>query len=346
VITFDPSGNLRSANQAACELLDLDLNYYRGQKLESIASEPTAVKLLFSIALNYFNGEKKQWNEEVSLMLGEQIHTFMCKGNHLPDRDTQTGGYVLVFDDITSLIQAKKDTAWSDVARRLAHEIKNPLTPIQLSAERLQHKYQNKLGEKDLELLNKSTNTIINQVESMKGMVRDFSDYAKPAKSEFKPIDFNQLLLEVAELYKNHDNSTLQLSLGTQAMSVMADKDRLRQLLHNLIKNAFEANDKQQGKIVYVSTRKQGPEQREKLELLIEDQGPGISEEMMPQLFEPYVTSKTKGTGLGLAIVKKIVEEHSGDIKVHNLNDGGALFILHFPLANNSAQTQTGDETS
>ena len=339
VITFDANGYLRTANTAAAQILRADIHQYISQQLNMVAEQHSPLGELMQHLAHHLKAKQMEWSEELNILLDEQMHTLMCRGTRLPSSEHLQGGYVLVFDDITQLIKAQKESAWSDVARRLAHEIKNPLTPIQLSAERLQHKYQNKLDEEDAEILTKATSTIINQVESMKSMVRAFSEYAKPPKAEFELLSLNQLILEVAELYQNHDNSTIRLSLGKQAMKMMGDKDRLRQLLHNLIKNAIEANVKNDGTLVYISTRLQQTQSH--IELIVEDQGLGIDSELLGNLFEPYVTTKTKGTGLGLAIAKKIVEEHSGAIFAKNLAQGGAAFVVHFPLLHQNINTDS-----
>ncbi|MDH5301666.1 MAG: ATP-binding protein [Gammaproteobacteria bacterium] len=341
VITLDAQGNLHTCNTAASQILKCDLESQLGQPASNIARQNTPLAQLLQRLGHYLNQQEITWSEEINLILDEQMHNLICRGTRLPSNEQLPGGYVLVFDDVTQLIKAQKESAWSDVARRLAHEIKNPLTPIQLSAERLLHKYQNKLEGEDADVLQKATSTIINQVESMKNMVRAFSDYAKPPKAEMQKLSLNQLILDIAELYQNHDNSTLRLSLGKQPMWMLGDADRLRQLLHNLIKNAIEANGKSGGELVYISTRLDTDEAPH-IELAIEDQGPGIDVDMLNIMFEPYVTSKTKGTGLGLAVAQKIVEEHSGTISAKNLRKQGAAFVIHFPI---SPTIETGTTT-
>jgi len=223
----------------------------------------------------------------------------------------------------------------------LAHEIKNPLTPIQLSAERLRHKYLHTLPEKEAETLDRLTHTIIQQVDNMKEMVNAFSDYARTPVMKFQTIQFNQLVKEVLDLYQptttpieeildlyDHPLSQFQLHLAEKLPNIQADKGRLRQVLHNLIKNALEATPHQN--TVTVTTQLVNHTNLEQVELRVQDQGVGIPVEKLDSVFEPYVTTKTKGTGLGLAIVKKIVDEHGGTVWIEN--HGGACVVVRLPV--------------
>ncbi len=243
-------------------------------------------------------------------------------------------GHVIVFDDITALVQAQKNAAWGEVARRLAHEIKNPLTPIRLSAERLQHKYLRALEEKEHEVFARLTRTIIQQVESMKAMVNAFSDYARSPQMHPELVDVNELVGEVLELYRYNDPVTrVESQLDPELPTMEVDPGRMRQLLHNLIKNALEAANGEQPRVVTVSTRCVRSQDCGHVEICVEDNGQGFPPAIMDQVFEPYVTTKTKGSGLGLAIVKKIVEEHSGMVMAENRPDHGARVRLLFPAA-------------
>ncbi len=245
---------------------------------------------------------------------------------------SRSGGHVIVFDDITALIQAQRDAAWGEVARRLAHEIKNPLTPIQLSAERLRHKYLATMPAEDAEVLDRSTHTIVQQVEAMKEMVKAFSDYARPPQIRLDMVGMNRVISEVVELYRtDHRPVTFDLQLDPRTPAIQADAGRLRQVLHNLIKNALEACGRD-GAHIRITTRCAEETGCRFVELGVCDDGPGIPEEMLANLFEPYVTSKPKGTGLGLAIVKKIVEEHGGMLWVENMPEGGACIIIRLPV--------------
>ena len=239
---------------------------------------------------------------------------------------------MLVFDDITTMIRAQRDAAWSEVARRLAHEIKNPLTPIQLSAERLRKKYLDKMPPEDAKVLDRATHTIVQQVEAMKSMVKAFAEYASTPHTRFEDVDINQLIQDVAELYEGMQELRIELELDVDLPLLRADPSRLRQLLHNLIKNALEALRTTEGGWVRCQTQQVHIAESDYAELSIIDNGPGIPEDLHGRLFEPYVTSKTKGGGLGLAVVKKIVEEHNGIIRALNREQGGAQILIQFPL--------------
>ncbi len=239
------------------------------------------------------------------------------------------GGYVLVFDDITQLVQAQRTMAWSEVARRLAHEIKNPLTPIQLSAERLEMKLADRLPVEDAATLRRATETIVNQVTALKSMVDDFATYARlPAPAPVQ-LDLNRLVSEVLSLY---ENSTVPISrrLATPLPPVQADSAQIRQVIHNLVQNSQDAleNTRASAGMIEVRTELAG----ERVRLAVADNGGGFPAEMMSRIFEPYVTTKVRGTGLGLAIVKKIIDEHDGSISIEN-RDGGAVVSLLLPCA-------------
>jgi nitrogen fixation/metabolism regulation signal transduction histidine kinase len=237
-------------------------------------------------------------------------------------------GCVVVFDDITHLIQAQRDAAWAEVARRLAHEIKNPLTPIQLSAERLQRKLHDKLAATDAEMLDRSTRTIVNQVAALKGMVDAFSQYARSPEATPQSLDLNQLVREILTLYDSM-GSHIRAELAPRLDPVFGHPGQLRQLVHNLFQNAQDAVAGMPEPRITIRT-----EQRDGgLLLAIEDNGVGFPETLMSRVFEPYVTTKPKGTGLGLAIVKKIVEEHSGKVEIENLRPRGAAVRIMLPAA-------------
>ena len=235
-----------------------------------------------------------------------------------------------MFDDITTLIQAQRDAAWGEVARRLAHEIKNPLTPIQLSAERLRHKASTSMPKADRELLERHTETIVQQVELMKGMVNAFSEYARPPRLERAPLALNPLVEELAELYRGSTTGVrLDVDLDPRLPEIEADAGRMRQLLHNLLKNAVEALvDREAGR-----TRERSSPGGTLVELRISDNGPGIPHQVRERLFEPYMTTKPRGTGLGLAIVRKIVEEHGGMIDIKEPRSGGVSISVRLPTA-------------
>jgi nitrogen fixation/metabolism regulation signal transduction histidine kinase len=242
------------------------------------------------------------------------------------------GGYVVVIENVTTLIQAQRDAAWGEVARRLAHEIKNPLTPIQLSAERLRHKYLKTMPAEDAEVLERLTATIIHQVDSMKEMVKAFSEYARMPELKLQTIEIEKLLVEVVDLYRGTKKLTIQQDLSIAGTVIDADQGRLRQVFHNLIKNALEACAEQNTTVLRIKTHLLEMNNQHWCILELCDNGPGFPEQMLENMFDPYVTNKPKGTGLGLAIVKKIIEEHGGMIQASNRIEGGARIMIRLPV--------------
>jgi len=249
------------------------------------------------------------------------------------DMENRFNGVVVVLDDLTQFLRIQRIAAWREVARRLAHEIKNPLTPIQLSAERLQHKYLPLLPDDQTELLNKLTNTIIQQVDAMKDMVNDFSDYARNPSLQLADYAMSDLIQDVLTLYQNNPDHHVSLLKDQQPLQVKIDSNRFRQVLHNLVKNAIEASEEADLSVVVQLSYKRIQENHSNwLELKICDHGPGIPADMLAKLFEPYATNKIKGTGLGLAIVKKIIEEHHGIVWAENISPTGACIMIRLPL--------------
>jgi nitrogen fixation/metabolism regulation signal transduction histidine kinase len=247
-----------------------------------------------------------------------------------------TEEYLLVFDDISDMVSAQRAQAWGEVARRLAHEIKNPLTPIQLSAERLEMKLTGKLGQTEQALLNKSVKTIVDQVDAMKRLVNEFRDYARLPAAELVPVDLNVLVSEVMQLYPS-DNAVVPVSteLDPHIRLIQGDAQMLRQVIHNLLQNAQDAQEGKSGALVTLKT--DYSETSRRVRLTVRDNGSGFPEHILKRAFEPYVTTKVKGTGLGLAVVKKIADEHGARIDISNrVADGvvqGAQVSLSFALA-------------
>jgi nitrogen fixation/metabolism regulation signal transduction histidine kinase len=267
---------------------------------------------------------------QIELELKGTGKTIMARGAALAAAGG--GGHVLVFDDISHLIRAQRALAWGEVARRLAHEIKNPLTPIQLSAERLEMKLAGKLGGEDAETLRRSIQTIVNQVTALKAMVDDFRDYARlPAPTPAR-LDLNALVREVLSLYEQ-STVPISASLAPALPAVTADPIQIRQVIHNLVQNAQDAlENRRDGRaepLIEVCTESSG----ERVLLTISDNGGGFPEELMARIFEPYVTTKPRGTGLGLAIVKKIVDEHRGAVTIDNRPAQGASVKVWLPRA-------------
>ncbi len=339
VMSFDTDARLHTHNTAAERILGTPLQLYVGILARDIGlSVPTTAPLLAAIQRGIDN-DSPEWQDEISVTSALGRQTLVCSGTKLPGTES-TSGWVVVFDDATELIKAQRDAAWGDVARRLAHEIKNPLTPIQLSAERIRRKYLDKVADQDREPLDRATRTIANQVESMKSMVDAFSEYAQPVVSRPVQIDINTLVRDITELHLSHSKKIeFDLFLGEQLPMVMCDPSGLRQVLNNLIINAADALTGSPG-LVQIHTRRV-VNRKSFLELEIRDNGPGFAENLLDRIFDPYVTTKTKGSGLGLAISRRIVEENGGLIRVGNLPGGGATAIIHIPTSDSQDMPAT-----
>ncbi len=335
VLSLDHDLTLRTANRAAEQILDVPLALCIGLTLDEIRTEHEHLQPLLEAVRERANlGVNLAWQQEVTLFGARGRQVLICRGTTLGAHETDHAGQVLVFDDITTLIQAQRDAAWGEVARRLAHEIKNPLTPIQLSAERLRHKCSTSMPAADRELLERHTETIVQQVELMKGMVNAFSDYARPPRLERAPLALNPLVEELAELYRGTAGGVrLDVDLDPRLPNIDADAGRMRQLLHNLLKNAVEALGDDVGGRVLVRTRERSSPGGTLVELRVSDNGPGIPHQVRERLFEPYMTTKPRGTGLGLAIVKKIVEEHGGMIDIKEPRSGGVSISVRLPTS-------------
>ena len=339
VVTVDRERRLGTANNAAGQILDLDLEAETGRPLRAIAETHAHLQPVIDAFERHLEGEATEWREEVTLFgpVGRQV--LMCRGTPLAGLG---GEHVVVFDDITAVIQAQRDAAWSEVARRLAHEIKNPLTPIQLSAERLRHKYLDKMQDKDREVMDRLTHTIIQQVDSMKEMVNAFSSYARSPQVRLEPASLNDLAREVVELYRYNRGATpIEATLDPRVPTLELDTGRVRQVLHNLIKNALEACEGREGCAVAVRTRLVEEKGKRQVEIAVEDNGPGFTPDVLERVFDPYVTTKSRGTGLGLAIVKKIVEEHGGMVRAEARAEGGARVLARLPAASGAARRET-----
>jgi nitrogen fixation/metabolism regulation signal transduction histidine kinase len=325
VLTFDERLYVKTMNAAANGILSVPAGAFHGIKLSEWPRHVQAVAPFAEIALRHFaSSGMGQWEEQMEYRRGDGPRTLLLRGTRLGQRGDN--GYVVVFDDVTHLIQAQRDAAWGEVARRLAHEIKNPLTPIQLSAERLQHKLKEKLPPADAEVLTRSTATIVNHVAALKGMVDDFTQYAHASRMNARAITLNDLVREVLVLYEAM-GVAFEPRLGDDLPQIYADPAMLRQVLHNLFQNAIDALTGVENPKILVSTS-QGTGG---VLLTVRDNGTGIADTVMGRIFEPYVTTKPKGTGLGLAIVKKIVDEHHGRILVENVKPHGANVSIVLP---------------
>lgn len=337
VLVFDRRFILRTANQGAQTILGDDLT---GLLSEVVEAWPRQQVLGRAIRDAFAEYGSREWQTQIELdRSGGLPQILLLRGTQLPEGSS--GGYVAVFDDVTRLVAAQRSAAWGEVARRLAHEIKNPLTPIQLSAERLQLKLADKLAGNDADMLKRSTQTIINQVQAMKNMVNEFSDYARMPAPELASIDLNALIGEVLGLYET-SQARIALDLDTQLPAVHGDASQLRQIIHNLLRNAEDAQEGADEAQIGVLTRHVDG----MAELTVTDCGPGFPPEIMARVFEPYVTTKARGTGLGLAIVKKIVDEHLGTIRINNRQPLGAEVSIRLPLAAQAKSDPNRSETT
>jgi nitrogen fixation/metabolism regulation signal transduction histidine kinase len=328
VLAFDLRFRLRAANRGALAILGDDLAGFEQTRLQDWPRHET----LAGAILGGFARRGDEWQEQLELARPDGMtQALLVRGTALPAAGG--GGYVVVFDDITRLIAAQRSAAWGEVAQRLAHEIKNPLTPIQLSAERLQLKLADQLSGPSRELLDRATQTIVNQVEAMKNMVNDFRDYARTPLPQLAAVDLPALLGEVLGLYENSRAAIAVAPAPTPGTlpPVLADANQLRQVLHNVLTNAQDALCDVAGAQITINTTQESARAR----LTIRDNGPGFPPQILSRAFEPYVTTKSKGTGLGLAIVKKIVDDHGGEIRL--ANDHGGEVSIWLPLAASGA---------
>lgn len=337
VMTINERAELRVYNLSATNILGISLVSLKNKPFAELATEAPYLAPFVAVVMQHYQTPLQQTTDDnvnderhvsqqiaIERALGQQL--LMLRVTRLPAGAGH--GLVVVFDDITSMAQAQRDAAWAEVARRLAHEIKNPLTPIQLSAERLALKLHDKLADKDAEMLQKATDTIVNQVQAMKNMVNEFSEYARTPSAHLVKLDLNALIQDVSHLY--HTSSVkLTTKLQDPLPAIMADATMMRQILHNLLQNAQDALVNTVAPQMTVSTDFDG----ERVKLVVSDNGAGFSNEVMARAFEPYVTTKSHGTGLGLAIVKKMVEEQGGQIRIENLTQGGACITISLTMS-------------
>jgi len=339
VVVFGPDGLIRSVNPGAARILHLPMDRQVGLLLGDLPGvEPFTAGVMQQF--ERFLGEEMphdggHWQQSFELQAGgdtpfEQGITLIARGALLPNGDR-----LLVFDDVSEVVSAQRAKAWGEVARRLAHEIKNPLTPIQLSAERLAMKLQGKVPPPEQAVLDKSVRTIVDQVDAMKRLVNEFRDYARLPAAQLAPLDLNGLLRDILGLYE-HAEVPVRVELGDDCPPILADAQQVRQVLHNLVQNAQDAMTGQADAEVLVRTRRS--ESGRWVRLTVIDRGHGFAENVLKRAFEPYVTSKAKGTGLGLAVVKKIMDEHGGRVDISNrISEGrvvGAQVSLSFAVAN------------
>lgn len=329
VLVFDRRFVLRTVNEGALTILNDDFSGLAGATVDAW---PRQQLLGAFIREQFAKEEEAEWQGQLEMERPNGMpQVLLVRGSRLPEGSG--GGEVVVFDDVTRLIAAQRSAAWGEVARRLAHEIKNPLTPIQLSAERLQLKLAGKLANGDADMLARGTQTIINQVQAMKRMVDDFRDYARLPAPELQAVDLNALIGEVLGLYES-STAAVDAELDANLPLVLGDPTQIRQIIHNLLRNAEDALEERPEARIAIRTELAGRCAR----LQIADNGPGFPPELLPRIFEPYVTTKARGTGLGLPIVKKIVEEHLGQIEISNAPEGGARIDIRLPLVKEEAK--------
>jgi len=335
VIVFDAEGLIESANPGALRILRQGVGQLFGHRLEDIddlRDFAAAVRQRFEqhgaderrneTDSRFDVQHEAYWQDSLELRFpNDQTElTLLVRGALLPE-----GARLMVFDDITEVVSAQRSIAWGEVARRLAHEIKNPLTPIQLSAERLQHKLEAKLEGADQAMLVRSVGTIVNQVQAMKQLVNEFRDYARLPSAQLHALDLNALAVEVLGLYaEDQEKGRLHAELAHETLPILGDATQLRQVIHNLVQNALDAtHDRAEGHVdVRTELTRHDDGQPRSMRLVIADNGPGFADKVLKRAFEPYVTTKSKGTGLGLAVVKKIADEHGARIRLQNLHDG------------------------
>ncbi len=339
VIVFDAERRIDSVNPGATRILKAPLSAFRGRELEEVPGlEDFAQAVWQRFDLHTASpeaGERDHWQDAFDLpapgssatsrATDAETLSLLTRGAVLPDE-----GRLLVFDDITEVVSAQRQAAWSEVARRLAHEIKNPLTPIQLSAERLQFKLASKLAGDDAGLLQRSVATIVSQVDAMKTLVNEFRDYARLPAAQLVPLDLNALVAQVLALYGDAaDRGRLVAACAPALPPIQGDATQLRQVVHNLVQNGLDAVAGQgDGQVQVITELVRGDKGATRaVRLAVQDNGPGFAEKVLKRAFEPYVTTKSKGTGLGLAVVKKIADEHGARLRAGNLRpqEGGAV---------------------
>ncbi|MBT8084840.1 MAG: HAMP domain-containing protein [Woeseia sp.] len=341
VVSLESDLRIRTANQAAGAILNINFEHRIGEMLTDVGRDAPLLGQLADVARMRIDAGEREWREQIVLRgeVGRRVLTCAC--TPLPGDEEHDPGFVIVFDDITALLQAQRDAAWGEVARRLAHEIKNPLTPIQLSAERLRRKYLQSMPAEEAQILDRATHTIVQQVEAMKEMVNAFSEYARAPDLDIHRFAIGHLVHEVVDLYRSQEKSGIEISLKTdeQLPDVAADMGRMRQILHNLLRNSVEALEHAENGRIEVTVATVEYHGIDLVEIRVEDNGPGFNTGSLSQVFDPYVTSKPKGTGLGLAIVKKLVEEHAGIIEAENRPRGGAVIRIRLPATESARES-------
>jgi nitrogen fixation/metabolism regulation signal transduction histidine kinase len=355
VMVLDAQGTIESANPGATRILRVPVSVHEGKGLQGLPGLQAFAQEVHAQFKALHAGtdmhELDHWQKSFDIHaagqgLSQTSVTLLARGAVLPD-----GKRLLVFDDISEIVSAERAQAWGEVARRLAHEIKNPLTPIQLSAERLQRRLIGKLEAQDDAVLTKSVKTIVDQVDAMKRLVNEFRDYARLPSAELKPLQLNTLISDVLALYasepqEHETRAEIHTELDAACPVILGDEQQLRQVIHNLLQNAQDACETRGHGLstARVNVRTEWREQRQRVRMTVTDTGPGFAPNILQRAFEPYVTTKAKGTGLGLAVVKKIADEHGANIKLSNVPEGGDIQGAQVSLSFAVAQTAQGLE--
>ena len=334
VIVFNKDGKIEKSNISAAQILQIEVTILNQKNIDDLINNFSKLKSFFECISNNINEKTNDWREQIILSKKTGNQILLINGTVLTSSDNSKIKHIVVFDEITALIQGQRDAAWSEVARRLAHEIKNPLTPIKLAAERLRSKYLSSLDANNVEMLDRMTNTIIQQVETMKDMVNDFSDYARPAEFKEEEIEIINLLQEGVDLFSNMNyGNKIEMDIKTNLPKIHGDEKKLRRVLNNVLANAVDANSIGGHNLLKISAKTVNIEDNEIIEIRVIDSGPGIDPLVENNLLEPYITTKEKGTGLGLAIVKKIIDEHSGTFWLeNNKEEDGACAVIRLPV--------------
>jgi nitrogen fixation/metabolism regulation signal transduction histidine kinase len=356
VIVFDRQRNIDTVNPGATRILRQPLSAFIGRPLDQVPGMADfAHKVWQRYELHSVSpeaGERDHWQDAFELRVNEQTAlNLLVRGATLPNE-----ARLMVFDDITEVVSAQRSLAWAEVARRLAHEIKNPLMPIQLSAERIQHKLEAQLGGADRALLERSVATIVTQVQAMKRLVDEFRDYARLPSAQLEPVDLNAVVQEVLALYGHmQEQGRLQVQLASDLPAILGDATQLRQVIHNLLQNALDAvAERAEGRVLLRTELAHGSgDETRAVRLAVTDNGPGFADKVLRRAFEPYVTTKAKGTGLGLAVVRKIADEHGARVRLGNLREGnvsdgpvvGAQVSVSFSRLSPTPPTAGGAQT-
>jgi two-component system, NtrC family, nitrogen regulation sensor histidine kinase NtrY len=338
VIALDKDKKIQIINPVIGKMLQIeDESIFNGQSYESIVEVHPNLSPLFSYIQDKIEKNSMEWSHEIELMLNDRVRLLYCQGSVL-DVENKSLGYVIIINDISKLNRAQKKAAWGEVAVRMAHEIKNPLTPILLSAQRLRNLFLEKLEKKDAAIIDKTTQTIMDQVASMDSMVSAFANYANTPEIQKTSSSLNMLINKSASLYDNHDRVRVDLDLSGDLPKLQLDQDAISRVLINLIKNAIEAKqEKTQLNINIKSTLK---DKEGLVQLTITDDGKGFPSDIIDQAFEPYITTKEKSGGLGLAIVQNIIEQHDGQIFASNVKPHGARVTIELSIIENLKGTK------